>query len=121
VNVADLIKRAEEARTSWVDLEGGRRLKLHALVEGDIQDIAEHQGSPRAMQEAMLDLAVTGWDGFTEADIDPHGSDQPLPFDRVAFRYWYRCNSQHWAAIGEAIADATKAATEKLVSLRGKP
>lgn len=121
MNVADLIKRAEEARTSWVDIDPRRKLKIHALVEGDIQDIAEHQGSPKAMQAAMLDLAVTGWEGFAEADIDPHGSDEPLPFDRAAFRYWYRCNSEHWSLISEAISNATKAATDKLVGLRGKP
>jgi hypothetical protein len=120
MNIEQLIARANEARSTWVALDERRKIRIIAINEGDIQDISAHAGDGQKLREALLDRAVTGWEGFVESDIDPNGNSEPLKFDPLAFRYWYRCNSPFWPAIEKAAVEQSKAATERLASIKEK-
>jgi len=120
MNIEQLIARAREARSTWVALDERRKIRVIAINEGDIQEISAYSGDGQKMREALLDRAVIGWEGFQESDIDPNGGSEPLPFSVLAFRYWYRCNAPFWPAIEGAAVEQSKAATERLVSIKEK-
>lgn len=115
MNEAQLLARAREARLSWFQVVEGKRLQLEALSPGDF---ARLLGSA---DQALVDRAVVGWEGFTEADLVDSLSDQPTAFTPALFRAWWDQHPEHWEAISDAVWQASERARERLKVLTEKP
>jgi hypothetical protein len=67
--MADPIERLRAQRESWLDLDGGKRLKIIRPPETQFSAFAAG-----AIELEHVQKYVAGWEGFTEADLFGDGS-----------------------------------------------
>jgi hypothetical protein len=72
--MADPIERLRAQRESWLDLEGGKRLKIRRPAE------TEFGGYIDGVQLEHVQRCVIDWEGFTETDLFGEGKKK-VPFD----------------------------------------
>ena len=80
-----LIARMRSQRQSWVDLEPGKRVQIIRPPESQLVDFTTSAGlSQSDMVQIILrrsERYVTGWEGFTEADlVGAAGSGDAIEF-----------------------------------------
>ncbi len=66
----ELIARIRSARMSWIDLGGGKRLRIIRPPEAEFSDFLSTGGNVSA--QWAIDRVVKyaeGWEGFSEADL----------------------------------------------------
>lgn len=82
-----LVNLIKAQRSSWVDLEPGKRLRVSRPTEFEIQrDLLKTaaDGTPQLkVQFADVVSYATDWEGFTEAGlVGSAGASSPVPFTR---------------------------------------
>ena len=87
---AQLLAQAKESRTSWMTVEG-KRFKVETLNRGSLERVLSQPSADTKM--ALLTRCVLDWQGFTEADISPNASDEPLPFQSDLLAEWCDVNT----------------------------
>ena len=88
MNAEQLIAAALASRAKWVDLEGGRRVRVRRPAEHDVRSLLQRDAAGAVIGLAA-DLPeairyVVGWEGFTEADLlgpEIGAGDVKVPFD----------------------------------------
>ena len=115
---ADLLARRRESRRSWLDLGEGRRLRLEAMSPGDYRRF--WGAAPTDPIDALIAKVVIGWEGFVEADIDPNGSDQPMPFTVALLQAWCDDRQDMLLTVYEACSAACNASAAKLAQITEK-
>lgn len=110
MNAEQLIAAALASRAKWVDLEGGRRVRVRRPAEHDVRSLLQ-----RDVAGAVIGLAadlpeairyVVGWEGFTEADFTPAGASDPVPFSAELWAIWVEDNRRDLATVAQAVIDA---------------
>lgn len=93
-----LIAQLRAARESWVDLGGGKAVRIRRPAEAEFSAMVRTVNGQRQLRIELpeVKLYVTGWRGFTEADLlgAGVGNSDVLPFD-----------AEVWA---EVVADHTE-------------
>ena len=123
MNAEQLIAAALASRATWVDLEGGRRVRVRRPAEHDVRSLLQRDAAGAVIGLAA-DLPeairyVVGWEGFTEADFTPAGASDPVPFGAELWAIWVEDNRRDLATVAQAVIDAviahetTRAGIEK--------
>ena len=119
MNDSALIARAKETRRSWYPVSDSKRLRLEAMTDGAFRRFCQ------TLDGDVVDLlparVVVGWDGFTESDIDPHGSDEPLKFSAPLFAEWMDSHQEHLVPLFDACWAACKDSQDRLAQITEKP
>lgn len=102
---SDLVAALYAARERWVDLDEGKAVRVRRPAE------AEWSRVRRSGPEAFV-ACVTDWRGFTEADVDPEGGNDKVPFDAELWAVLALDRSDWLGKVIEAVADDIKARTE---------
>ena len=102
MDASALIARMDEQRSFWVDLGGGKRVKVRRPLEADFPKLRSG-----VMVEHVAEC-VCDWEGFSEATLlgPAVGASDPLPFDARLWDRAVRDNAADVAAVASAIVDA---------------
>ena len=104
-----LIAKALEQREQWIDLGGGKRVKMRRPAAAEMFSFG------RATTPDTFLRTIVGWDGFTEADIlgGAVGSDAAVKFDLELWLVLALDNVEWMGVVSEAVVDAIKAYLEQ--------
>ena len=97
--MSEIAKRARAARLQWVDLGGGKSIRVLMPQAYDMAAIATV-----LQQTDMLIAATTDWKGFTYRDFVSDGDESPQPFDRDDFAEWFRDRPDMWAVVIKTVS-----------------
>lgn len=109
MDAAALIQKALEQREQWVDLGGGKRVRVRRPPAAQMFEFGRHRTA-----ELFMRCAV-GWDGFTEADIlgAGVGSSDPVLFN-VDLWTTIALDSFDWIGkVSEAVTEAISQYVER--------
>jgi len=104
-----LIERIRKSRAVKI-VSAGR--KFTVCRPTDLEMLELNRVGPIS-QGDILHKFVIGWEGFTEADLFPGGTGEPVPFEKGIFAEWIADHPEHWNDISTAVVDAYKAHKEK--------
>ena len=110
MNSDALIAAALAQRAQWVDLDGGKRVRVRRPSEHDTRSLIQRDADGKVTGIAA-DLPeatrfTVDWEGFTEADFSPAGASDAVPFSRELWALWIEDDRQALAKVAQALIDA---------------
>jgi hypothetical protein len=118
MNKEHLIAAALAQRAEWLDMDGGKRVRVRRPSE--VESLAllrkADDGVPYLAAGAPeVKKHVVGWEGFSEADFAASGSSDALEFDADLWAVWIDDQRAAMQKVAQKIVDLV-AAHEKAVA-----
>lgn len=115
---ATLIAGALAKRAEWLDLDGGKRVRVRRPSE--VESLAllrrNDDGTPYIAAGAPeVKKHVVGWEGFSEADFTAAGASDAIDFDADLWAVWIDDQRVAMQKVAQKIVDLI-AAHEKAVA-----
>lgn len=105
-----LVAAALAARSAWVPLADGKRVRLRRPSEHDTRRLVVRtdNGGFKGLRAEIDDVchSAVDWDGFRECDIVASGADDPVPFQVDVFRVWVEDRREALKTLSEALIAA---------------
>ena len=117
-----LVKKLLAQRESWVDLPGGKRVRIRRPAETEVFEMLVLKGGKPTGLKVGLDEVkrrVVGWEGFTEADLIVSGASDPVEFDADLWQTMIADRRDWVPPIAQALIDAIVAREAATEAVRG--
>lgn len=118
-----LIAQLRAARESWVDLGGGKAVRIRRPAEAEFSALVHTVGGVRQLRIELAEVCryVTGWRGFTEADLlgAGIGNSDVLPFDAEVWAEVVADHTEWLAPTAEALLHAITSHAERTQAAAG--
>lgn len=121
MNAEQLIAAALAQRAQWVDLEGGKRVRVRRPSEHGTRGLLHRDADGKVIGMAA-DLPeakrfVVGWEGFKECDFTAAGSSDAVEFSSELWGVWVEDNRKALATVAEALLAAVIAHEQARIGL----
>jgi hypothetical protein len=117
-NADFLLRRIKESRQGGVTYKH-MRFTVERPSEMDIALLSEENKRTLAFSFEMVCGCVVGWDGVTEADLYPSGSNAIADYSAEVFRAWVKDETELYAAISSRVMEMIRDHREKMDSALG--
>lgn len=118
-----LIAQILAARESWVDLGGGKAVRIRRPAEAQFAALVRVEAGKRQLRVELADVqrCVTGWRGFTEADLlgPTVGNADALEFDAGVWAEVVADRVDWLGTVGQALLNAIASHAERAQAAAG--